>query len=200
MFYDKCPWCGKKVKRSDVKRVHKRKTPTSLTFARCRFCNNYYGQSYFTKRSACYLLLSLIWIIVIFITAYPAFILCFYFSMYFIIRGPFLKMTKDETVIKEQKHIFSGNIISINKYIKKYHYYYFVENFGSYKTFFLPSPIEIHSYNKKSGVFTFSFLYNHENNIDYLDKQVTLYNYDGEVMCEIKLSNKQLEQIKTKDA
>ena len=46
MKQKRCPWCGEKIDIAvDSKRVQKKRTPMYLTYAKCSFCNNYYGQS-----------------------------------------------------------------------------------------------------------------------------------------------------------
>ena len=192
MIYDKCPWCGKKIKRNDIKRVHKIKTPSSLRFARCGYCDNYYGQSHFTKRSAFYWLISLAVFIVICITGFVPLVLCACLCFVCIIRGPFLKMTEGENLIKEEKQLFKGNIISKNAEIKKYQYYYLTPNFNLYDSFQTVSPIEIHKYNKRKNEVIFSFLYEHTDNYNYITDNMFLYNYDGSfVFGELKTTHKQ---------
>lgn len=194
MIYDKCPWCGKKIERSDIKRVQKAKTPSSLRFARCQHCDNYYGQSLFTKRSAFYWLISLAIFIVICITGFIPLVVCLCLCLWCIIRGPFLKMTKDENVIREEKQLFKG-VISKNTKIQKHQYYYLIPNFNLYDAFQMVSPIKIHTYNKRKNEVVFSFLYEHSDNYSHITDNMFLYNYDSSfAFGELKTTHQQTNQ------
>ena len=192
MIYNKCPWCGKEVKRSDIKRAHKSKTPSVLRFARCQHCNNYYGQSYFTKRSIYLLVISFVWFIIICLTNLLPLVLCYILCFYFVSKGPFIKMTEDENIIIEKKQIFKGKVILKKGKLKKYCYYYLVPKFNSYDAFCTVAPIEIQAYNKRKNEIVFSFLYEHTLNCDYIIDSVLLYNYEGDfIFGELKTTHKQ---------
>ena len=100
MNHKRCPWCGKEVNiLADSKRAQKKRTPNYLIYAKCSFCDNYYGQSVNSrviKRSilvACALLL----IALVFKFFYILFLLVL--LPFVAMASPLKKMDKDENMV-----------------------------------------------------------------------------------------------------
>lgn len=177
-----CPWCGKKINRfKDRNGVAKKKTPLGLRFAKCSYCDNYYGQS--TKSKRC--IFSIIGIVISIIAGaiYNSWI-CFFSFVFigFVLTSPLKKMTEKEDVIIEKKSVYKIEVNEEFQKISKKHYYYFNKNFNDNEVFTLTSPIYVHKYNVKKRILTFSFMYDHQSNVTVFDgTKKIIYNRKGKV-------------------
>lgn len=171
----RCPWCGKKINyHSDSRRVKQKVTPKFLYFAKCVHCNQYYGQAIYNSK----------FIRMMFYFAFPVLIATFILQiawpliLYLIIfvpcvlLMPFVQMdeTEHQIEIKEgtkYKFSFTGKCK-----IKQSELYFVSKDFDKNPAFSICSPMYIISFNSKSNVGTFRFLYEHPENEKLLNKNV----------------------------
>ena len=100
MKQKRCPWCGEKIDIAvDSKRVQKKRTPMYLTYAKCSFCNNYYGQSVKSRVIKGSILVACSLVLI-------ALVLKLYYILFLLILLPFIamasplkKMDKDENLV-----------------------------------------------------------------------------------------------------
>lgn len=169
----RCPWCGKKINcRYDSRRVKQNKLPRFFLFARCSNCDKYYGQAVFTS---VYMKIMFYPFVPLLITAYilqEGRILMIYLFLLIptVFLIPIRKMNENEEFVLEdyEKKYFS--VYSGKHPVKKKQIYFLTDRFDDCAAFSAVSPICIESFNKKSGEILWHFLYEHPDNIGYVDK------------------------------
>ncbi len=169
----RCPWCGKKIDcRYDSRRVKQNKLPRFFLFARCINCDKYYGQAVFTS---IYMKIMFYLFVPSLITAYllqEGRILIIYLLLLIptVFLIPIRKMNGNEELVPEdcEKKYFS---LYMGKYpIRKKQIYFLTDRFDDYSAFSAVSPVGIETFDKKSGKVIWHFLYEHNDNTKYADK------------------------------
>ena len=77
--------------------------------------------------------------------------------------------------------------------IKRYGLYFLIKDFDDFDPFVVTSPIHIYYISKKSNTLSGEFLYMHEKNYDFIEKDsCDLYDTDMNLIAKIKfISNEQ---------
>ena len=185
----RCPWCGKIIDyASDRKNVIKKKTPRYLLFARCGHCHNYYGQTTNSKRmTMCFCGIGLLVLMgVAFDNIIP--MILSVFLILFASFGPLEKMNENEEKIISDKFP-QLKIIVLETYsgFRRNEYYFLTDLFDNMPCFSVVSPIRILSFDKRDNKLLACFLYDHCQNIEYMDKDiVNVYNSKKKLVAKIK--------------
>lgn len=174
----RCPWCGKRVQTRGLKnlKMQRKKMPVSFIFLTCEHCNRYYGQNYFQRSVAIFILL-----------IFALIGLTFIFGMYVAIGSlavalcgriwfmnlPLERMQKDERiVVDEDLKIYYG----ISKTpLKKDYIYTAIPDFDVYSEFKRISPIRVLWSDRKTGNFSCMILYEHPENARYFEGECVIY-------------------------
>ena len=188
MCKDRCPWCGKIIKRHyDQRFVKKEKTPTNLRFSRCSYCNNYYGQNVNSNRW-CFLVICLLLVLGILTK-------CFYISfssillILFVLFAPIVKMDEEENEVICNSLKIKMEIVSKSSKIKLHKLYFLDNEFDKYDCFSIVSPIYIHSFDKKTKKFLVSFIYENKQNAEYINiSYVDLYNSNMKKVAKVNFT------------
>lgn len=190
LLNNRCPWCGKKINRYiNQKEILPQKTPANLRFARCIHCHNYYGQNLKSKRNILLLLTALILFTVgaIFENTY---IMCLSLPVALLILfTPLKKMDEKEAVVAFQHTELEAVVTEHYIKIHIHDIYFFSIDFDKYECFSTVSPIYIISSDKNQ--ITFSFLYEHPQNIELLNQNnVLIYNSNMKATAKISFQQK----------
>ena len=106
---------------------------------------------------------------------------------------PFQRMDENENPISLDMPIFKAVIIAnppAEKKVKKNTLYFLSDDFDKHDSFHTVSPIFVHTINYKTEELTFSFVYDHPLNQEYIKhKAIALYDSKMLLAAEIKTLN-----------
>ena len=109
MKQKRCPWCGKEVDIAvDSKRVQKKRTPMYLTYAKCSFCNNYYGQSVKSRVIKGSILVACSLVLI-------ALVLKLYYILFLLILLPFVAMASPLQKMDEDENLVVSETVKNTK-------------------------------------------------------------------------------------
>lgn len=187
MSKKRCPWCGRKKTFSGI--VEKKATPRLLTFTKCGYCNNYYGQNIYTKKGAICAGILLLACIMPILFENGLFSLLIPGPAIYLFTLPKVRMTKDEYVVEDDSEILTARITSDIGTVKRNSLYFFSNTFDSNPVLKNASPIKVRECNNE-GIIKFSFLYESENNRAYMNNSpVRIYDTNMEYVGEIVINN-----------
>lgn len=192
----RCPWCGKRTNKSKDKYFSWNNFPFNhriikLYTGKCSHCGYKYGQ-YPTSHNLMVVVIAILLFIlaiafqsVIFLTA--AFLLLIG-SIVTYIFIPYSKLN-DKGIPCEENEDLLCKIEIIERYgkIKRYELYFLNDCFDNFQPFVLASPVHIYYAPRKSHVILGKFLYVHEKNYDYINKDsCELYDTEMNLIAKIK--------------
>lgn len=188
MVNRRCPWCGRKNTYPGI--VKKKATPRLLTFTKCGCCNNYYGQNIYTKKGQIAVGIILLSCFLVFLLGNGLFFLIVPGVIVYLLALPMERMTEDEYVVEDDAVILTAKIVGESNLLQKNDLYFFSDNFDNNPFLENASPIRIKEFNKEDDVIKFSFLYESENNEEYMKNlPVCIYDTNMEHVGEIVISN-----------
>ena len=194
----RCPWCGKTTdKYKDKDNSSWNNFPFNyrllhLYIGKCSHCQNKYGQ-YPNSHN---LIITLV-VILLFILAFvfqSAALLCIAFlvlilDIFMYIFIPYSKLNDKGILYYEENIDLLCKLKIIEQYgkIKCHELYYLNDCFDDFQPFVLASPIHIYYAPRKSHVVLGEFLYIHEKNYDYINKDsCELFDTDMNLVARIK--------------
>lgn len=189
----RCPWCGKIIDKKkdtiswdDV--VGSPSVPRWLRQANCGHCHYKYGQvpvlSYMLKIDLIVILL----LIVAFVLQSGFLFVVAFFPTFLCVLMPYSKLD-DRGKPREANRDLLCEIVIVDKYdkIKCGELYFLNDSFDDFKPFVLASPICIYRISKKGNAVFGEFLYMHEKNYNYINKDsCNLYDSDMNLVARIK--------------
>ena len=198
---DRCPWCGKIMNRhKDKRKLSDRwdsSVPSRLRLARCRHCGHKYGQIptfpyvYINIIIAFLLLLGCFWVIYeleisVWFALFP--MMCVYYL--FRTFTPYSKLNdRGRQVDINNDMLCCALIIETYGKIKCNEIYFLSDDFDLFEPYTLASPIHVYHINKKEKYVTGEFLYMHEKNYNYIDKDVCeLYDSNMKLIAKVKIT------------
>ena len=196
----RCPWCGKTTDKSKDKYFSWNDFPLNhriikLYTGKCSHCGYKYGQYPSFHNLMLVVIAFLLFTLaisfesVIFLTA--AFLVLIWGTVTYIFI-PYSKLNdKGNPCEKNIDLFYKFEIIELYGKIKKYELYYLNDYFDDFQPFVLPSPINVYYAPRKSRVVLGEFLYIHEKNYDYINKDsCDLYDTEMNLIAKIKFIKK----------
>ena len=189
----RCPWCGKIIdKKKDTMSwddvVGSPSVPRWLRQANCGYCRHKYGQvpllPYVWKIDITVILL----LIAAFIFQSGFLFVIAFVPIFFTVLMPYSKLDDRGKPCETNRDLLC-EIVIVDKYdkIKCDELYFLNDCFDDFKPFVLASPIRIYRISKKVDTIFGEFLYMHENNYNYINKDsCNLYDSDMNLVARIK--------------
>ena len=189
MNKNRCPWCGKKINPSiDGKDVEKKKTSRYLTYAKCSSCGHYYGQSINSNLIKCVFLAAGVLLLIAFISG--IYNICFLLILipFIALCTSFKRMDENENIVKTD-HTLDVELVFIEAgSIRTNEFYFLNSDFDEHESFSCVSPICIYCLKKKGKRTVGYFLYEHNENAEYINKnECDLYNSEKNLVAKVKL-------------
>ena len=194
----RCPWCGKITDKSKDKYFSWNDFPFShrimkLYTGKCSHCKNKYGQ-YPTSHNLIVVVIAVLLFTLaiafqsVFFLTVAVFALIWSIVTYIFI--PYSKLNDKGSPCEENIDLLCRfEIIEQYGKIKKYELYYLNDCFDDFQPFVLPSPINVYYAPRKNRVILGEFLYIHEKNYDYMNKDsCELFDTDMNLVARIKFN------------
>lgn len=176
-----CPWCGKSLKPWEIKKVETGKSFMNFTIAKCVHCRKNYGQSY--NFDSIWPFIVAIGVSLLFMYIFhPYFLFGIAASLYATVFVPYTRFDNLFEPIKDTRTLYKLTVISGEIRKKRY---YLTSDFDSLPAFSTVSPIEIRKI-KKDAIYC-CFTYDYVQNSEFFDKEINLYNINGDLIATAKL-------------
>lgn len=193
---DRCPWCGKTINKRRDKSDFTVKN--SYRIANCSHCFKKYGQVPTFPHMFINIFIFLAGIlpcgfisdklfgnpIVLVVVEFAVFL---YLSHKF---TPYAKLDdRQRQVDINNDMLCCALIIEVYEKLRCNEIYFLSDDFDSFETYTLASPIHVYHINKKEKYLTGEFLYMHEKNYEYIDKDVCeLYDSNMKLVAKVKIT------------
>ncbi len=188
----RCPWCGKIIdKKKDTitwNDVVNSAVPRRLHIANCAHCRNKYGQiplrSYVLKIS---LIIVFLLVLAFVLQSGVLFVIAFTPALLYALM-PYSKLD-DKGKLQQMNTDLLCEFTVIDKYgkLKPDELYFLDESFDDFEPFILASPIQISRVSKKDNTVSGEFLYMHEKNYDFINKDsCRLYDTSMNLVANIR--------------
>lgn len=190
MNLNRCPWCGKKIKRQLDCHAEKKRTPRYFRFARCPHCDHYYGQHIYSSKYMRFEFFAFLPVVLLtFIFQFYPLLLIYAASLIlpcFLI--PLTRMDEQEEPIEPDKMLaFKASLIEKEHMIKARRFYFLTDRFDDCEVFSTVSPICVDSFDRKHNTISGYFLYDHPQNAEYRNQDTAiLYDSDGKPVGKIQ--------------
>lgn len=188
----RCPWCGKRIDKGKDKiyfhDVYSPTVPRFLRKANCHHCRHKYGQvpllPYVLKTSLAVLVL----VVLAFVFQSVFLLVCTLAPCLLLLFTPYSKLN-DEGKQCETNTDSLCEFVIMDEYekLKSNELYFLEDDFDDFEPFLLASPILIHYVSKKANTVLGEFIYMHEKNYDYINKDLcNLYDTNMNLIAKIK--------------
>ena len=192
----RCPWCGKRIdKAKDKDKTFWKNIGLGVSLlhkANCAHCGRMYGQfpvfSYLFKIDLLTILIVVLTFVfqseILFVISIP--ILLFDFLLHVFM--PYSKLNDKGKPCEENTDLCCKMVVlEKNAEIKSYELYFLNDCFDDFEPFVLASPIHIDHISKKDDTVSGEFLYMHEKNYDFIEKDsCDLYDTNMNRIAKIK--------------
>ena len=193
----RCPWCGKRIDKvkdrdkvswQDMSLGH-----SMLHKANCSHCGHKYGQfpvfPYLFKMDMLVLLLVILVFVFQSALLFAALFLLLFLNVFLHLSMSYSKLDDTGKPVEENTDLYCKMKI-LEKYgkIKRYELYFLNDSFDGFETFTQAAPIYIYFVSQKSDTVLGEFLYMHEKNYDFMEKEsCELYDTSMNLIARIKL-------------
>lgn len=165
-------------------------------FGCCPHCNHFYGQGFSANRLALYALIVIFGMVLLSMLS-PKLAYCAVFPLAVLIfvwirSRPIQRMDERENLIPQEMPVFTATVRPApSQKIRKNTLYFFSNDFDAHGSFQTVSPIIIRTVKNKSGEITFSFLYDHPLNREYIERkgEVSYPLFDSEMRLTTEITN-----------
>ncbi len=194
MHTNRCPWCAKRIDRKCNRYQKPRTTLGSryTRFERCQYCKHFYGQRldvkwvflYIAVALAGIIALGIVWYQMAYLAVFPLAVV----TVLWICLRPLQRMDEEENPIPSDSPLLKATVDPNGRKIEKNALYFLSDDFDTQDSFTAVSPIRIHTINRKTGELSFSFLYEHPLNREYIGhEKIALY--DSEMLLTAEMTN-----------
>lgn len=192
----RCPHCGrmidKKADRINSKGAFKSSVLHSQKVARCSHCNNTYGVGASSPYIITRIWLSVVLFIIGKILNMSYLRVISVFSVFYTIFTPYARLDSNGKLQDVDPALICDFEIT-EEYVRlrKKQMYFLTNDFDGYTSFQVVSPIKVVRVRKRSNMVSAIFLYNHDQNYEYTDKDaVKLYDSDMNLVAKIKFNGR----------
>ena len=189
----RCPWCGKRIDKNkdtilwrDV--IASPSVPRMLRKANCGHCGRKYGQVPVFQHVLRIVFIVIFALVLAFALQSGILFVLAFTTFFWLAFTPYSKLDDQGKTCEANTDLMCKMMI-IEKYnkINRYELYFLNDCFDDFDPFILASPIHIYDASKKSNIVLGEFLYMHQKNHDYIQKDsCELYDTEMNLIAKIK--------------